>query len=214
MTMIHLNCPNCLNYFDRKIKDYNKSIKLGHNMLCSRECYFQYNNKIRSIAINCTQCNKSIKRRKSAVKSINTFCSHSCKAVYYNSRSKIFTKVSKLEIWLQKKLQDIYPNIDFTFNSKETINSELDIYIPSLKLAFELNGIFHYEPIFGQDKLDKTQNNDNRKFQACTEHSISLCVIDTSNQIYFKESTSKKFLDIIVNIINNHLANLQISTRL
>ena len=80
---------------------------------------------------------------------------------------------------------------------------ELDIYIPSLKLAFELNGIYHYEPIHGSDKLNKIQNNDNRKFQACAEQGISLCIIDTSSQSYFKENTSEKFLKIIINIINS-----------
>jgi hypothetical protein len=85
--------------------------------------------------------------------------------------------------------------------------SELDIYIPSLKLAFELNGIFHYEPIFGNEKLNKIQKNDNNKFLKCQEKNISLCIIDTSSQKYFKEQTSKKILDIIINIINQHLAS-------
>ena len=75
------------------------------------------------------------------------------------------------------------------------------IYIPSLRLAFELNGIFHYEPIFGQDRLDKIQSNDGNKFQRCQEQGISLCIIDTSKQTYVKESTSQPFLDIILDII-------------
>ena len=77
-----------------------------------------------------------------------------------------------------------------------------DIYIPSLKLAIELNGIFHYEPIFGEDKLKKVQNNDNRKFQACLEKEIEFCIIDTSQQKYFKEKTSQKYLSIITEIID------------
>ena len=71
-----------------------------------------------------------------------------------------------------------------------------------MKLAFELNGIFHYEPIFGNDKLNRTRKNDNNKFLKCQEQNINLCIIDTSSQKYFKERTSKKFLDIITNIIN------------
>ena len=98
-----------------------------------------------------------------------------------------------------------YSNLDFIFNSKNAINSELDIYIPALNLAFELNGIFHYEPIYGVKKLTSIQNNDNRKFRACLEKGIELVIIDTSNQIYFKEKSSKKYLDIISNIINNKL---------
>jgi len=49
----------------------------------------------------------------------------------------------------------LYPDLVIHFNKKDAINSELDIYIPSLKLAFELNGIFHYEPIFGKENFLK-----------------------------------------------------------
>jgi len=79
------------------------------------------------------------------------------------------------------------------------------VVIPTLKLAFELNGIFHYEPIFGSNKLKQIQNNDDRKFQACLEQGIELCLIDTSQQKYFKDVLSLKYLNIIVNIINNKL---------
>lgn len=89
----------------------------------------------------------------------------------------------------------------FPWYRKDTIKSELDIYIPSLKLAFELNGLFHYEPIFSKEKLDNIQNNDNRKMQACYEKQIELCIIDVSKQKYFKEQTCLPFLKIIQDII-------------
>lgn len=78
----------------------------------------------------------------------------------------------------------------------------LCIYIPSLKLAFELNGIFHYEPIYGEDKLNQIQNNDIEKNKSCINEGIKLCVINTSEQKYFKEKSSKKYLNIISNNIN------------
>ena len=100
-----------------------------------------------------------------------------------------------------------YPSLEFHFNRKDTIYAELDIYLPTLNLAFELNGIFHYEPIFGDKKLQSTQTNDKRKFQACLEHNIELCIIDVSKEKYFKEHISKKYLDIITNIIESKLLN-------
>ena len=112
-------------------------------------------------------------------------------------------KIKQSTHWDEKKLISLYPTLKIDFNKKNAINSELDIYIPSLKLAFELNGIYHYEPIHGSNKLNQTQNNDQRKFQACYEHGISLCIIDTSKQKYFKENTSQEFLNIIVDIIDS-----------
>jgi hypothetical protein len=34
----------------------------------------------------------------------------------------------------------------------------LDFYFPELRFAIELNGITHYEPIYGEDKFEKIKN--------------------------------------------------------
>ena len=136
------------------------------------------------------------------------FCSSSCAATYNNTHKTKGNRKSKLEFYLEKNLKLIYPSIDIHFNRKDAINSELDIYVPSLKLAFELNGIFHYEPIYGQSKLDQIKNNDERKYQACLENNIELCIIDSSKLKYFKESNAKPYLDIICNIIDKKLTTI------
>ena len=69
-------------------------------------------------------------------------------------------------------------------------------------LAFELNGIFHYEPIYGEKKLNQIQNNDTRKFQACLEKGIEMCMIDVSSLSYFKPANAKKYLDIVCGLID------------
>lgn len=151
----------------------------------------------------CKNCSIEFEKfTKEIQKSPNHFCSKSCAATYNNKNKTHGNRRSKLEIWLEEKLASIYPNLEIHFNQKTVIQSELDIYIPSLKLAFELNGIFHYEPIYGENKLNKIQNNDQNKFQACLENGISLCIIDTSMQTYFKPTSSKKYLDIITKIID------------
>lgn len=152
----------------------------------------------------CKNCGKQVKKQPSRIKK-NVFCNQSCSASYNNSHKKYGTRVSKLERWLQTQLLFEYPEIEFVFNDKQIINSELDIYLPSLKLAFELNGIFHYEPIFGADKLSKIQNNDGRKFQACLERGIELCIIDTSRLKYFKIQQAEPYLKIIKRIIKRKM---------
>ncbi len=152
----------------------------------------------------CKNCGKLVVRQPSQIMK-NIFCSQSCAASYNNVRKNYGVRISKLERWIQSELLLKYPKIKFVFNGKQAINSELDIYIPSLKLAFELNGVFHYEPIFGKEKLIKIQNNDNRKFQACLEKGIELCIIDASQLRYFKLQKAKPYFEIISKIIEKKL---------
>lgn len=136
---------------------------------------------------------------------INKFCNSSCAASYHNAHKTTGFRRSKLEIYLEKELPKLFPNLLIIYNDRKEVGYELDIYIPSLKLAFELNGIFHYEPIYGKEKLETMQFNDKQKFALCQQKLISLCVIDTTSLKYFKGEKAKKFLDIITNIINEKI---------
>ena len=204
--MIPIKCDHCQQIFERMQKFVKSDLKLYSNrkQLCSVKC--QRASRIVRQQVQCKNCNKMIFKDLNQLKKYpNSFCSSSCAATYNNTHKTHGCRRSKLEIYLEQVLPIKYPNLEFHFNRKDAINSELDIYIPKLKLAFELNGIFHYEPIYGTDKLNQTQNNDRRKFQACLEQSIELCIIDTSSLNYFKPDKAQKYLDIIVNIINSKL---------
>ena len=189
-------------YVMKKNIKYELNQKRERIKYCSTSCVNK--SQQNKSTVICSNCSKEILKIPSIIKqskSGNHFCCKSCAATYNNKHKKYGTRRSKLEKWLEEKLTKQYPNLEFHFNRKDTIDSELDIYIPSMKLAFELNGIFHYEPIYGKNKLNQIQKNDNNKFQQCQKHSISLCTIDTSGQKYFKEKTSKKYLNIITTII-------------
>lgn len=186
--------------------------RYGAKLFCCQECNNLYNNHLPTKVNHvCTQCGKTFvntARHDQRKKSTRVFCSKSCAATYNNTHKKVGIRRSKLEIWLESKLTELYPSLQIDYNKTYAIDAELDIYIPSLKLAFELNGIFHYEPIFGDDRFAKQQKNDANKFKLCHDHSISLCVIDTSKQKHFTEKSSQQYLDIITKIIDENLAGL------
>ena len=205
-----LSCNKCGIKFSRSVSAVNRELrKRCKQVFCSKTCYTE--NRKQKHVICCTRCNKTIIKTSSKLKksiSGNSFCSKSCAATYNNTHKTKGYRRSKLETYLEEQLKIIYPNLEIKFNDKTVINSELDIYIPSLSLAFELNGIFHYEPIYGSEKLTQIQNNDINKFQICQKTNISLCIIDTSSQKYFKIESSKRFLSIINKIIFDLVENV------
>ncbi len=207
LTKLPLRCKYCSNTFYKtkhKIQAFMNSNQKVTGDHCSYKCYILHLKP--PIFVECKQCNKPFKKILSEIKkSPNHFCSSSCSGTYNNMHKTKGTRRSKLEIYLETELPKLYPDLEFHFNKKDAINSELDIYIPSLKLAFELNGIFHYEPIYGENTLSKIQNNDQRKIQACIEQNIEFCIIDASTLKYFKPTNAKKYLDIITNIINQKI---------
>lgn len=205
---IDLKCDFCNKAYKRSKRAVCGNIRLKHKYtFCSYGCKGKYRSQF-NVQATCTNCNKNLIRVPSQTKKVkNLFCSKSCAAKYNNIHRKFGFRRSKLEKWIEEQLIKVYSELNIHFNKRDTINSELDIYIPSLKLAFELNGIYHYEPIHGQPLLEKIQNNDNRKFQACLEKEIEFVIIDTSQQKYFKIESSQKYLDIITNIIDKKVLN-------
>lgn len=204
--LLPLKCEHCSKTFHKKKHRIQDVLAQKTNrktfQFCSNEC--SKADKFPKNLVNCDNCGKEFHKEKARQKNRN-FCCQSCANSYNTQNKKHGTRRSKLEVWLESQLSSRYPDLEFHFNRKDAIQSELDIYIPSLSLAFELNGIFHYEPIYGLEKLASIQNNDARKFQACLERNIELCILDVSQMNYFKESKATKFLDIICSIIDPKL---------
>jgi hypothetical protein len=211
--MITGSCINCDKAVTKRLRNVTSAKKQGGtgNFYCNNQCKKEYYRKLCDISVTCDGCGiEFVKHRADLAankrRGQRNCCSKQCRNKFFlTGRKKQGNQRSKLEIWLEKQLNFFYPNLIIVFNDKITINSELDFYIPSLNLAFELNGIFHYEPIFGKEKLERTQNNDKRKFQACLEKGIELVIIDSSKESYFKENRAKSYLKIMTDIIDQKI---------
>lgn len=204
--MINFKCTICSKEFKRSLAQYRYNVKTfpDRKYFCSTRCSHLY--KGSSKTVTCKQCMKTFTKNASHIKRTkNNFCCKSCAATYNNTHKTTGNRRSKLELWVEKKLISQYSHLTILYNKKNAINSELDIYVPELKLAFELNGIYHYEPIHGKKLLKQIKNNDSRKFQACLEKNIELCIIDTSRMTYFKESNATPYLKIITDIIDSKI---------
>lgn len=205
--LVPMQCGHCPTIFHRP-KNQIQAVLAGavkHKYdHCCRRCKSLSTGEI--VICSCAQCGSTFDKVLSQVKrAANSFCSSSCAGTYGAAHKKTGTRRAKLEVWLEEQLSVRYPTLDVSYNKADAIEAELDIYIPSLKLAFELNGIFHYEPIFGSDKLSKIQRRDQNKFAQCHERDIGLCVIDTSKIKYHKPKTAQPVLDIITRIIDDKI---------
>lgn len=110
-----------------------------------------------------------------------------------------------MELFIQEQIRLDYPDLYVIYNDRSLIGSELDIYIPSIRLAIELNGIVHYEPIYGPDKFERIKDNDKQKLIRCYEIGVELAVIDTSSINKTTRVSSLPFYNIVKGLIDNGL---------
>ncbi len=84
-------------------------------------------------------------------------------------------KGSKLEIYLLNALLQNGYKVEF---HKEQILSntklQIDLFLPSLNIAIEVDGPSHFEPVWGEDVLQKNQKYDNTKTGLILGKKISL----------------------------------------
>ena len=197
-------CEYCKNnFFIEKFKLFR--IKDRVRRFCSLKCAGKY--KDVKIDLFCKNCNFSFRKRPKEIDGYkNNFCSQSCSTTFNNKNKIIGYRRSKLEAFIENELTKSFPSLEIHFNKKNTISCELDIYIPSIKLAFELNGIFHYKPIYGVEKLEKVKNNDIEKINKCSKLGIKLHIIDVSKQGHFNRTNSIQYLNFIIDEINNAIS--------
>src|ERR1017187_5890832 len=124
-----------------KTKDkIKKAIKFtaDRKVFCSGDCHQAYRMKLGNKQVICKNCATIVVKQLSSInKNGANFCSQSCAGIYNTAHKTKGNRRSKLEVWLEQQLFLKYPKLVFHFNRRDSINSELDIYLPELKLAFE-----------------------------------------------------------------------------
>ena len=174
----------------------------SRNQKCSKNCHYDSTRITVRDDFPCGQCGSILTRdirNQQRSKSGHVFCDQSCAAKYNNAHKKYGARRSKLEVWLEDRLRELYPYLDLYCNRNDAIGMELDFYFPALKLAFEINGIFHYEPIYGgTEGLVERVKKDTQKFERCNESGITLTVID----VYHQKKSNGWFLEKMTGDIN------------
>ncbi len=135
-SLILLTCIECdKDYMRIKKEILNTFTKYGTKpKFCSKSCLGK--NKKKSIETSCNNCNKTINKVLNQYNSSkNHFCSRSCSATWNNKNKTHGTRRSRLEVYLENELTKLYPNLKIEYSGKTAIGSEIDIYIPSLKLT-------------------------------------------------------------------------------
>lgn len=198
-----VKCSNCNKIFSK----INSLIKRSKKHFCSVSCKKSFiKNNTKLLELECLYCKIKFNRPPYNLnKTGKHFCSISCASKYTVPRRSDRHFRSKLEIYLEDKLVNQYKDVGFEFNNRSIIGCELDIYIPSLKLAFEINGTHHYKPIYGLLRFNQTENMDKKKINLCEQKEIRLIIINTSKDGTFSEQDGDKYFNFISSILNEYI---------
>ena len=179
-----------------KKEDYRKPSKLNknNNNFCCLGCSHKFKDK--RVEVICQVCQKIfLKERCEISRRSRHCCSKECSIILGKKYKDWSSSRSKLEIAIEAHLTKV-STLKIDYNKTE-IGYELDIYIPILSLAFELNGPLHYRPIFGMKKLLRVQQIDAEKVIECKERNIKLIVIDVSKDKRSKKVENQRIQEVV-----------------
>lgn len=145
----------------------------------------------------CPVCSNKLQLREFEVRK-RKYCSGTC-------RNKINNQIvrgtrSKAEKELEITLIREFPNLKVIYNSRKILsnNKELDVYIPTLSLAIEWNGPWHYMDCRTKEFLNETKERDLQKEKECETLGIKLYVVkDLTSHKKFIHSEIEKIIKLI-----------------
>jgi endogenous inhibitor of DNA gyrase (YacG/DUF329 family) len=195
-TSVTVNCNEC------GVEVEKRASTVGKRNFCSPSCSQRHRKT--SVIVNCAQCGAEVEKLLAEFKSYkNSFCNPSCSGKYTSTHKTHGHKRSKLEAWLEKKLTTRHPELEIHYNQRTAIGMELDIYIPSIKIAFEINGPTHYKPIYGESQFKYIKARDAKRKKLSRKNNIKLIEINTS-KFQFHERKVKE-LNNYLNMIEQEI---------
>ncbi len=184
-----MQCLQCSKSFPIEKHRVQRAVERGTGKYCSQTC--ARHARRTSQEVNCANCLILFRKHGVELKRTNNhFCSRSCAAQFNNRHKNLGAgRRSKAEDYLSGLISRDFPTLKTVLNDRALLASglEIDIVVPRLKLAIELNGPVHYSPIFGKEKFAKVQAADISKQGEIQSLGYSLLVIDISNCGYFKK---------------------------
>lgn len=153
-------------------------LKDRKHLFCTQNCFDVFQNTKTLVA--CEKCGKQIWKTPSAMLKDHHFCGKKCFFKFSFPESQMEVELEKLV----KPLGIPYRRNDWTVLKKASCRKrdlELDFYFPTINFAIEVNGIAHYEPIYGKKALEVVQRNGKIKRRKCKELGIILRVVKPGN---------------------------------
>jgi very-short-patch-repair endonuclease len=110
-------------------------------------------------------------------------------------------KGSKLELFLLEKLLSDGYVVEF-HKEQNLLNTKLqiDLFLPNLNIAIEVDGPSHFEPVWGNDVLSKNKKYDNKKTGLILGKGLSLIRIKQTKD--FSKSRANKIYQELIQCIN------------
>ena len=184
-------CEYCGKEKKRRLGDKPSHHNWSGKSFCDRKCRGLHDNK--TVTKPCQWCGELVERKNKELKKSKSgyvFCNQSCSASYNNTLRRK-SRRSKVEKLLFELLKEEFPDLEIIANDKTLLDGyEADIAFPQINLCIEWNGVVHYRPIYGQDKLDDIQKRDVEKQHIAQEKGINLIVVPdlVSTDVYVKEA--------------------------
>jgi len=139
--------------------------------------------------------NVAMKELHSTIKTLTTQAENLVRAEYGLSPIEVSWRTEKL---LYRRLKNEFPNTQVILHGKPSWlgKQHFDIWIPEWNIAVEYQGIYHFEPVNGQEELEKAIERDKRKMDLASKYGVKLFLETSSDNDELVSEIRKSIHDI------------------